>query len=122
MRSVEESPSGATGRPGLAVDLDQGDVGLRIRADDSGAHAPAVGQLDDDALGAIDDVLVRQDAAVGVDDEAAAGAAARGIAVAPAETRRIVEQIRRIGRERAAAAPPGVRHPRRGVDAHDRRG
>ena len=39
MRSVDESPSGATGRPGLAVDLDQRDVGLGIGADDAGAHA-----------------------------------------------------------------------------------
>ena len=63
---------------GLAVDLDQRDVGVGIGADDAGAQAAAVRQLDGDALGALDDVVVRQDAAVGVDDEAAAGAAARG--------------------------------------------
>ena len=33
----------------------------------------------------------------------------------------LVEQIRRIRSERAAAPAPGVGHPRRGVDVHDRR-
>jgi hypothetical protein len=63
---------------GLAVDLDQRDVGVGIGADGAGAKRPPVRELDDDALGAVDDVVVGEDAAVGVDDEAAAGAGLSG--------------------------------------------
>ena len=97
-------------QPGLAVDLDERDVGVGIGADHAGAQTAAVRQLDRDALGAIDDVVVRQDAAVGVDDEAAAGAAAHRIAVVPRrpEVERLVEQVR-------AARAAGVRGAAGGV-------
>ena len=79
-------------QPGLAVDLDQRDVGVGIGADDARAESPAVRQLHRDPLGAIDDVVVGQDAAVGVDDEAAAGAAPRGIALAAGPLSRTVRR------------------------------
>ena len=85
-------------QPGLAVDLDQRDVGVRVGADQPRAQRAAVGQLHGDPLGAIDDVVVGEDAAVGVDDEAAAGAAARRVALArAAEIERAVEPVRRVG-------------------------
>jgi hypothetical protein len=80
----------------LAVHLDQGDVGVRIGADDAGAQRAAVGQFDDDPFGAVDDVVVGQDAAVGVDDEAAAGAAPRDVAAVGA---------RSASRDRRTASP-----------------
>ena len=59
---------------------------------DARAKRAAVGQLDGDALGAVDDVMVREDAAVGVDDEAAAGAAPRRVALAAAGRGRSVRR------------------------------
>jgi hypothetical protein len=101
VRSVEESPRGAT--------------------DDPGANASAVREPDGDPLGALDDVVVRQDAAVGIDDEAAARAAARRIAVVPrrAELEWVAEQVRRFRQRRPGVPMSGVGHPRRRVDVHD---
>ena len=84
-------------------------------------QAAAVRQLDGDAPGAIDDVVVRQDAAVGVDDEAGAGAATRRVAVVArrAEAERPVEQLRRIGHARARAAPARLASLGRRIDVHD---
>ena len=85
-RSVDESPSGAAGRPVWPSTLISAMSVSRIGADHVRPQRPAVGQLHGDPLGALDHVIVRQDAAVGVDDEAAAGAAARRIAVARRST------------------------------------
>ena len=56
----------------LGVDLQQREVGRRVRADDLGLDRLLVGELDRDrVLGrAVDDVVVGEDVAGGVDDEA----------------------------------------------------
>ena len=61
----------------VGVDLEQREVVRRVGADDLGGELLAVGaDLDRDLLGAVDDVLVRDDQAAVVDDEAGAGALA----------------------------------------------
>ena len=64
------------------VDLQHGDIGVGIGADDPGAEAAAVGELHRDALGAVDDVLVGEEMPGGVDEEPGAGATPRRLAVA----------------------------------------
>ena len=59
----------------LGVDLDDGDVGLRVAADDLGRQLAAVVERDRDRLGAVDHVVVGHDVAVGADDDAGAEAA-----------------------------------------------
>ena len=93
----------------LAVDLDQRDVGVGIGADDARAQRPAVRQLDDDPLGALDDMVVGEDAAVGVDDEAAARAAPR-----VCRSRGAVEVERAAEVRRIAARPAPAAFPSRG--------
>ena len=64
----------------VRLDLEQGDVGEGVEADDLRRHDVAVGELDEDFLGRLavaarfvgDDVGVGDDAAVGVEDEARA--------------------------------------------------
>ena len=51
------------------------EVGLVIAADDLGRQSGAVGEVDLDLLGALDDMVVGYDDAVGGDDEARAEAA-----------------------------------------------
>ena len=86
---------------------------------DARAQAAAVGQLHGDPLGAVDDVVVGEDAAVGVDDEAAAGAAPGRVAIGSrAAVVGAVEEVRRIGV--AVAAPPIAPAARR-VDVDDGR-
>ena len=89
-----------------------------IAADDArlaGSGRPT--GVTDDPLAPVDDVMVRQDAAVGVDDEAGAGAAARrivgiaalGVAPTASQVERRVEvvEIRRLRRAgRASACRP----------------
>ena len=101
------------GQPRLSVDLDQRDIGVRVGSDDARAHRAAVRQFHGDALGAIDDVVVGEDAAVGVDDEPAAGAAVRTIAVL---ARAELERFGRIGNAGAIAAPPRLAAARGRVD------
>ena len=54
------------------VDLEDGEVARRIGADDGRLHARAVREADPDLPGALDDVVVRDDVAGLVDDEAGA--------------------------------------------------
>jgi hypothetical protein len=70
------APKSSTGQI-LRVDLDDGDVGALVGADDLGGVFAAVGQLHDDFGGAVDDVRVRDDVAVRAHDEARAQAARR---------------------------------------------
>ena len=58
-----------------AIDLHDRQIARLIRADHLGLEAAAVGQLDVHLLGAVDDVVVGQDVAVGPDDDAGAQAA-----------------------------------------------
>ena len=63
-----------------SVDLDDGEVGGRVRADDGRVVGRAVPEADRDRLGAVHDVVVRDDVALGVEDEA--GALAAGLLLA----------------------------------------
>src|SRR5262249_53163658 len=60
------------GQVALGVDADDGQVGLGVDLDLLGREPAAVGQHDLDLVGAVDDVVVGQDDALGVDDEAGA--------------------------------------------------
>ena len=71
-----------------ALDPDQRDVRIRIRSHQVGAQRAAVGQLHGETLGAFDHVVVREDVAFGVDQEAGARAAPRRVAT-PAEVERV---------------------------------
>ena len=97
-RSDSESPSGATGRF-LRVDLDQRDVGVGIDAEHARLQAAAVGKLHHDPLGVLDHVVVRQDLAVALDDEAAARLRAD-------RARSLRSGIDVIERDRLRGAPP----------------
>ena len=108
---------------GLAVDLDQRDVGVGIAADEAGPEASSIRQLDRDAIGAFDDVVVRQDAAVGVDDEAGAFAAPRLIGIPPRLHRieRRVERLRSVFVVCLAALAARATRLTRRVDVDDSR-
>ena len=84
-----------------SLDLDERDVGIGIRADARRVQVPSVGQPHHDAVGAVDDVMIREDQAVGVDDEAGAGAAAWALRIALAGT---IEQLGTVGHRQAAEA------------------
>src|SRR5207247_47107 len=56
------------------VDLEDGQVGGGVPAEDPGGELAAVGQSDGDRGGAVDDVVVGHDDAVGAEHEPAAGA------------------------------------------------
>ena len=71
--SASELPSAAVGRP-VAVDLDDGEVGQRVDAVDLAGEDAAVQQLDLHRVAALDDVVVGEDPAVGVVDDAGADA------------------------------------------------
>jgi hypothetical protein len=58
-----------------AVDLEQGEVAGRIGSDPGRGQRPAIVQLHLDALRAVDHVMVREDIAVGADDDAGSEAA-----------------------------------------------
>ena len=62
------------GRQAGRVDLDEREVGVGVDAGDRAVEGPAVGEHDADLVGVLDDVMVGQDEAVGVDDDARAGA------------------------------------------------
>ena len=70
------------------------------------AQAAAVGELDGDPIGVLDDVMIREDVALVVDDEAGAGAAARAVAAAAAEFERIVERVGARRREARSRRQP----------------
>ena len=88
-------------RQGIArVHLQKRNVNRRIRPDHLGAERPSVDERDRHAVSARDDVMVRQDEAGGVDDEAAARALARPRRIvgriAPARPRPVVAAGRRL--------------------------
>ena len=60
------------------VDLDDGQVGQRVDAVDGAGQDPPVLELDVELLAALDDVVVGQDPAVAVEDDARADAGRRG--------------------------------------------
>ena len=66
------------GRQVRPVDLDDGEVGQGVDAVDGAGEDAAVLELDIELVAALDDVLVGQDPAVAVVDDAGADAASRG--------------------------------------------
>ena len=96
--------------------LDQRDVGIRIRADHFGAQGAAVGELHRQALGAFDHVVIGEDVAFGIDQEAGAGAAPRRVAAAAARIERIV----RTAPAALFDQPPRAAAARGRIDVHDR--
>ena len=99
--------------------LDQRDVGVRIGADPLGPQAPAVGQPHHDPVGALDHVMVGQDVAIRIDDEAGPGAAARTFTLA---LRRAAEEVGAVGQRQSRRAGCGAAdRARRRVDVDDRR-
>ena len=70
-RTLSLSPSGSCGQV-AGVDLDQREVALLVGADDLGVELALVGEADLHRLGVVDDVVVGDDEAVVVDDEARA--------------------------------------------------
>ena len=100
-------------REGLVgVDLDEGNVGLRVGADDLGLVFGAIVGGDLHGLGVFDDVVIGHRVAVGRNEEARAFAgddllALRHHAVRHAGEAELLEEFfhRRSGRERVAIAP-----------------
>ena len=79
----------------------------RIAADDLRPERPAVRERHGDALGGVDDVMVRQDVAVAIDQEAAAGPLPRRLEVARARAlhrslapAKVALRLTRLGRLR----------------------
>ena len=106
-RSSSELPSGASGRFDTFGNVDERDVDRRIRADDLAAKRAAVRQRDGDPLGTLDDVVVGEDVAVAIDDEAAAGALPR--------------QLKSRGPSAGSSSPGDGARRRRGSPAFRRR-
>ena len=71
-RAFSESPERKGRQALLHVDLEQGEVGGRIPADELGRVLFLVVDPDLDLVGAVDDVVVRDDVAVFRDDESGA--------------------------------------------------
>ena len=140
-------PEGRRRQPGR-VDLEHADVGVLVAADDIGVEAAAVEQEDPHAAGAINDVVIGEDVAVGRDHEARAAAALDRIFLAarhaaatrdlearrqPARDDRLVGAFRlnedhrrahRLGHRRVGGREVGERLRRRnsrGVNLNDRR-
>ena len=62
-------------RSGRGADANHGEIRVGVAADEVRAQRAAVGQQDVEALGALDDVIVRQDEPVGREDDARSAAA-----------------------------------------------
>ena len=71
-RRTSESPKTTAGSLIGRLDLEHGDVGLRVAADQLGRQPGVVMQNHGDLVGVLDDVVVRHDIAAGVDDESGA--------------------------------------------------
>ena len=76
------------GRQAQRADLEEGEVGGRIGADERGRELALVGEADADPVGRSDDVVVGEDEALGIHDEARALSAARTLAVGVVERAR----------------------------------
>jgi len=107
------------------IDLQHREVGLVVGSDDGGGQPGAVGEIDLDLVGALDDMVVGDDRAICADDEAGAQAA-RLLHPLFAETIvriALVEEvfewrpIRHFGKGHADPAW----NTARGADIHDRR-
>ncbi len=72
-------------------DLQHGDVGALVGADDLGLELATVGELDADLVGAVDDVGVGDEVAVGRDDETRTDRLLVELALRPAASRNLAE-------------------------------
>ena len=95
----DEVPIGITGSGVRGVDLDDGQVGLHVAGEQFGDVTLAVGQGDVDLADAVDDVVIGDDVAAGVDDHAGAHAvdAAAGVGRGPLPGRRARRRFSRRG-------------------------
>ncbi len=100
------------GQRGRRGHLDQRHVGQIVHADHLGRQVGAVGQADHDLVGAADHVIVRDDIAGRVDDEAGAGALHALLARLESLTEQLLELGRQIGQRVLAG------HRLGGADAH----
>ena len=95
-RILAELPMVTEAKPG-GGNLEHSDIGARIGADDLGFELALILQGDFDVGGAIDDVIIGQDVAVGADDHARAQAVftllARLLLSLPAATVGIAEEL-----------------------------
>ena len=105
--SASESPKSTGGEPLAAVlDAQHREIGARVLEDEVGIELALVGERDLDLVGVLDDVIVGDDEAGGVDDDAGAERAldllarAAGAAAEEAAEDRIVEQRARGSRPR----------------------
>ena len=89
------------------INLDERDIGIGVRADARRVQVPSIRQPHHDAIGAVNDVMIREDQTIGVDDEAGTGAAAWTLRIALAGT---IEQLGAVGHRQAAKAA-GSRRP-----------
>jgi len=83
LRGVADAHHGQLGR----LDLEHGDVGALVQADDLGRVLATVGHADRDFGRVVDDMRVGEDVTVGADDEARALAPRRGAVAALPATR-----------------------------------
>ncbi len=105
-RSLSLSASVTQGRF-VGLDLDDGDVGLRVGADHPGLELAVVGQGDLHLVRALHDVVVGEDVAVGRHDDAGAEAFLARLALLVAE-------------ELAEIRGQALAHGFRGIDRHHR--
>jgi hypothetical protein len=73
-------PQHSYGQLSARVDLHDGEICLLIAPDNPPLKGPAIGERDFDFVGLFNDMMVRQDETVWVDDDPRAHAATRGIA------------------------------------------
>src|SRR5207249_2351669 len=109
-------------RQPAGVDLDDGQVGGGVPTEDPGRELAAVGQGDGDGGGAVDDVVVRHDDAVGAEDEAAAGALLGHGRPDPGEGKSGGGRDRRLGRRKTEPRIGGTGRRRRRAGAVGGRG
>lgn len=100
------------GRQFLGLDLQDGEIGFRVAADDLGLVGLAVVERYLDVVGPLDDVIVGQDIAIGADDDARAKARV----LARLSFRALAEEVAEDGvvEQRMAGLADGLR----GVDVH----
>ncbi len=82
-RSLSERPNSAAFKRRRRIHLEKREVGLVVDADDLGSSFSAVGEVGDDLVGVGDHVVVGDDQAGRIDDEAGAERLHRLRAVAP---------------------------------------
>jgi len=104
----------------LGVDLEDGDIRIRIRADHLGVELAFVAQLDLQLLGALDHVIVGQDVAVVAHDHARTQALLTILAPGSGKAEEPVEKLVAEGRHRPGAGPSRLQDAHGGDMNHRR--